>query len=1459
MKTSRGKGGKEDGKGKKKKPPPPPPKQKPKPTQPQPAQHDERGSTRRESFARASGRENRNGPLHVPVGEVQIQTFAEGECPDDLIKLSKLEEGFIVGGLRERYNRDVIYTRVGTVLISVNPFHVIDDLYTPSTMDSYASLPQESVQGGLPPHIFAIASGAYHGLMSSWEDQAILISGESGAGKTEACKLVLEYLMEMSARAPKVKEEKPGEEGVAVEEAYGYGLDRLENQCMQAQTIFESFGNAKTVRNNNSSRFGKWIEVLFGHSGHISGAHIKTYLLEKSRLTRVDPGERNYHVFYQMLAYLNSPQGAGDKRLSRFKLQNATWKTFSYLTSIKEGSDEDSGNKELAFTDSDNFDKLITSLNIFGLNSEAIDAIMQILAAILHLGNVKFAKKRIQNESSDVQGSVAAPPPPGRTESPLTNAAELMGVPAAALERSMCYSSVKAGRDVIEKPNTVEESFRARDALAKGVYEGLFKWIGSHINKVMRIDSQQASGDTRLRVIGILDIFGFESLQTNSFEQICINYCNEKLHFHFNEECFRIEQQEYVAEGVSVKNVPYIDNAECIDMFEASGKVSSPGVFALIDAEVHAPGGTEGKLLENMYGLLKDKEHLTKPHPKEGDSRQCFKVLHYAGAVVYNSFGLLEKSRDTMHPDIKQMICQSSFNLMREVSEIIGPNRGSKTPGKANKATLGTQFCKQLSSLMETVNAAAPHFVKCMKPNDKSSPKMFMVENVIEQLRCAGILSLCQLRKVGFCERITFDAFVSKYSCISGKSSKSGKDILEVLERLGSKSLLEKDGWVKGHTKIMLKTEQHSKLEKALVIIKRKAVTEIEKQVQVWLFRKRFAEIVHMKQNLKAAMKSMNLSEIQTCMSFLRDRLPSVYHALPAFKEAKVLAERLKREFEAISLLKKAIESKHIQTLKSALKTSTELGYEREVFMEASSLLQGMLREGAVAGLLVAIESKDKSELQRAISKAKSLELSGDENVKAAEALLEELSRPKEDPSRSSPTKQGSASSKPQDGKQELQEMGNNHAHESKNKSKASSMKRSAVESTGVGGSNVGGSETSMEEGDDLLSEFRLTPDETGSDKDDGILAEFGMAGGDAQTRGEERASLEKDFKAMGLSHLSSNEKWRTLTGVADILAAKLNTNSVVMPKESVFFQACVAAAESVNLTDMQREHLEQIRAVCRRAKENAECNESLKVAVYTKDLDKLIDALEAVERLGIESPYTEQAVKLQQDLQRSESENSSASPTSASQIIDIAKNSRWRFDKFVKLRSRDDFVKGKWRGRKRLMNLMLQHQRENIPNSLTSQPSGLNKIAQSSFKCLLGATGVKKTTFPAGYAHELLKTCLKHETLRDEILIQQVKQVHNNQDPKSTYAGWLLLCVWISLFCPSVEFELHFINFLVYFKDHNVYGTYAEYCLAVLQRQFQVEEVELKKIAKRIALPSVDQLSSILQGKSTPFIKKLE
>ena len=442
----------------KSRPPPPPPRKKGdnKPPPPPPkgkkslfenkangnghgARAHQKPATQRRA-SRASVHQNKGAkhPVYVPVEEVEVHEFTDREPPpDDLIKLSRLKEGAIVGSLRDRYRRDAIYTYVGTVLISVNPYHVIDDLYTPIAMDSYATTPNESIHDNLPPHIFTIASGAYHGLMSSWQDQAILISGESGAGKTEACKLVLEYLMEMSARAPKQRENDAA--GAA---DYGYGLDRLENQCMQAQTIFESYGNAKTVRNNNSSRFGKWIEVLFGHSGHISGAHIKTYLLEKSRLTRVDRGERKYHVFYQMLAYLNSPQGAGDDRLERFKLKNATWKTFAYLRSSSEakdgghgGAEASAADKELAFTDSDNFDKLVTSLNIFGLNPEAIDTIMQLLAAILHLGNIKFANKRIQNESSDTQGSVVAPPPPGRTESALTHAASLMGVSPEALER----------------------------------------------------------------------------------------------------------------------------------------------------------------------------------------------------------------------------------------------------------------------------------------------------------------------------------------------------------------------------------------------------------------------------------------------------------------------------------------------------------------------------------------------------------------------------------------------------------------------------------------------------------------------------------------------------------------------------------------------------------------------------------------------------------------------------------------------------------------------------------------------------------------------------------------------------------------------------------------------------------------------------------------------------------------
>ena len=1048
----------------------------------------------------------------------------------------------------------------------------------------------------------------------------------------------------------------------------------------------------------------------------------------------------------------------------------------------------------------------------------------------------------------------------------------------------MCYSSVTAGKDVIEKPNSVDESYRARDALAKGVYEGLFKWIGSHINRVMKLSESEnectgishSNGGTTLsrqsssrglnKVVGILDIFGFESLQTNSFKQICINYCKEKLHFHFNEECFRIEQQEYVAEGICVENVPYIDNAECIEMFEASGKVSSPGIFALIDAEVHAPGGSEPKLLENMYGLLKDRDHLSKPHPREGDSRHCFKVTHYAGAVVYNSAGLLEKSRDTIHQDIRKTIMSSSFDLMRDIAEIIGANRASsRTPSKSNKATLGTQFCKQLSSLMAIVNAAYPHFVKCMKPNDKSQPKSFMVNNMVEQLRCAGILSLCQLRKVGFCERISFDQFVSKYSCLTGKTTSSAKDLDSVINKLSSASLLHRDGWVRGHTKIMLKMTQYTALETELVEIKRKAVARLEAQAKAWLFRKALAAVSEAKKNLAQAMRREVVQDIESAMASMEDVLPAgAFPALPVHKKAKNLLQRLRRESEAESLLRKAIESRHIQTINSALKAALELGYKKGAYVEAEKVVQTLLKDKAITDLREAVAAKSVAQLEKTIANATSLGMEANEDVAGARKLLKELTKPKPKPKAPPPAP------KEKDGDGEPTSAGEG--------GKVSGDLLTAME-------EMEKESPVQEEGKDILSDFGLEKDSSppalGEDQaSSDILGEFTLKGEeDEEEESEEEPDLLAEFSMAasgageggdgGIAAIAlTPEVWRHVNGVADILSAKFNANAVILPKDRDFFVAeslgrfVLSAQEGgSDLTQDQSDRLVEIRNLCDNVAKTSKLNENLKQAVYTKNLDSIYDALEAAEAAGLESPYMEQARALQEDLRKTEMEkNAATAAPSETQILEIAKGSRWRFDKFVKLRSREDFVRGKWLGRRRLMDLMLQHQKEPLPNSLTTQNRiATNRTAIATFKCLLGATGIKKTTFPAAYAHEILKVGLKHEELRDEVLIQQLKQIHNNQDVRATYKGWLLLSVYLSLFCSSIEYELHLINFLLFFREHKNWGQYAEYCLAILQKQFQVDEVALKTAMKKIALPSVDQLSSILQGKSSPFIKNLD
>ena len=1400
------------------------------------------------------------------------EEFATSPPPKDLIKLKRLEEAVIVEGLRRRYAQDAIYTYVGTVLISVNPYRVLDDLYTPSTIDKYAKHPQEGVHDELDPHVFALAGNAYHGLVGSWEDQAVLISGESGAGKTEACKLVLEYLMEMSARTPKAGPgHDAGGHGIVGTHTLldpGIGLDRLEDQCMQAQIIFESFGNAKTVRNDNSSRFGKWIEVLFSRSGHITGSSIRTYLLEKSRITHIDEGERNYHIFYQLLEHLTSEAAAGKDRSSVFRLEGCTADSFTYLRS-NQGQSHGSGNGRSAkqgeqhFVDVDNFDKLINAFRLFGLADQAFDDIMRLLAAVLHLGNIRFSAKSMRDQNSNAQGSVVAPPPPGSKRNPLRDAAELLGVKSEDLEKAVCSTSVKAGKELIIKPNGVEKACRARDALAKGVYEGLFKWIGNYLNNTMQQEQQLAPTErSKLRTIGILDIFGFESLQTNSFEQICINYCNERLHYHFNEECFKIEQQEYISEGVSVENVPYIDNSECIQLFEASGRAASPGIFALIDTQVHTPEGNEEKLLETMYGTHKSHPNLAKPHPREGDYREHFKIVHYAGHVLYNSEGLLEKSRDAMHHDVKALLSNSSFELLRNATDAIagptanGKGKGGKGGGKASKATLGTQFCNQLGSLMGTINAAKPHFVKCIKPNDASAPQRFEVKNITEQLQYVGVLSLCQLRKVGYCERVVFDAFMSKYRCLCPKA---GKTLDAFVKALSAQGLLEAGGWVTGHTKIMLKTEQSNALERALLKVKLRSALVLQRQTKAWLFRKRVKRASDAKAALRGAMASQSIDDLGAAIAGFEDRMPEVFHLMPLYRRAQSRLTQMKVEKEAELLLDAAIASREISTLEQALKTCSEMKYTKGKYDAAKRLMVELKQALCINMLQEAMEPLDKKALKQAIAMAKALGMSSNVWVKEAKKALKGKP-PKAAPAKEEPGKEETSTKGKKEGKGE-------------GKGEGDAAMSETDESKGVS-EDLFMPAAGDENGDaDGTIESMMIPDSY-TDGD----GEEEEGEGTLSTKAGNGALLFKEFGSVLDFGQPTSVRLHHLNGLANVIRAKINSDSSVLSEADVGVldsSVEMVVRGPVPLTDLTPEEAKDfggIKTLLAFAKEVLACNAKLKMAVYSKSVSDIIDALDMAENLGVQNTYVQQAVTMHETLLKNKEHlGELADKPTADRILDVARGNRWRFDKFVKLRPKQEYVRGRWMGRKRLMDTMLMHTREPIPNSLTKLPSDLNKVAIACFKCLLGCTGVKRTTFPASYAHELLKLGLRNDKVRDEVFLQQMKQIHMNHDQTSLYNSWLVLCVWITLFCPTVELELYVLNFLLRFADQEKEREreresgeqgqgqghpYACYCIKVMQKRFSLEENVLKEKMRKMAIPSIDQIASILRGRSTPFLE---
>ncbi|CAI5762855.1 unconventional myosin-X-like isoform X1 [Podarcis lilfordi] len=755
------------------------------------------------------------------------------EGVEDMSMLGDLHEAAILLNLHQRYQQDHIYTNIGSILVSVNPYKPIAGLYDADAIDLY----RQHCLGELPPHIFATASECYSCLWRRHDSQCVLISGESGAGKTESTKLLLKFLSAMSQTSLG---------GPASEKS-----THVEEAIMESSPVLEAFGNAKTVYNNNSSRFGKFIQLHFSQHGHIQGGRVTDYLLEKNRVVHQNPEERNYHIFYALLA------GVSEEHREALVLLEP--KSYRYLNQSGCVTNENLDDKEM-------FSKVMTALEVMGFGSEEIRDIFKLLSGILQLGNIEFM----------TAGGAQI-----TTKTVLNNVSELLGLDAFQLSEVLTQRSMFLRGEEISSPLTVEQAADSRDSLAMALYSQCFSWIIGKINSKIK-------GKENFKSVGILDIFGFENFQVNRFEQFNINYANEKLQEYFNKHIFSLEQLEYNREGISWEAIDWMDNAECLDLVE-----KKLGLLALVNEESRFPKGTDSTLLEKLHNQHGNNQYYMKPRVTDFQ----FGIQHYAGEVLYDVRGFLEKNRDTFRDDILNMLKDSRLDFIYDLFE--------RVAGCSSEDTLkmGTQRRRPTVSSQFRVGAASP-----MKGNHFFlSPNLFNPEVVLKQLRYSGMLETVKVRRAGFPVRWIFQDFLLRYKMLLKNWGNPDGAKATCASFLQTYDNTQRE-WKLGKTKVFLKEALEQKLEKAREEELRKAATIIRAHVQGYMARKRYrrvlASVVTIQKNYRAYFWKKSLLRLKASAIVLqkhwRGQLArSLYrHLLEEEQQRKREAEEQRRREE---------------------------------------------------------------------------------------------------------------------------------------------------------------------------------------------------------------------------------------------------------------------------------------------------------------------------------------------------------------------------------------------------------------------------------------------------------------------------------------------------------------------------------------------------------------------------------
>ncbi|XP_077748512.1 unconventional myosin-XV [Canis aureus] len=703
---------------------------------------------------------------------------------EDMTQLEDLQETTVLSNLKTRFERNLIYTYIGSILVSMNPYRMFG-IYGPEQVQQYNG----RALGENPPHLFAIANLAFAKMLDAKQNQCIIISGESGSGKTESTKLILRYLAAMNQKRGITQQIK----------------------ILEATPLLESFGNAKTVRNDNSSRFGKFVEV-FLEGGMISGAITSQYLLEKSRIVFQAKNERNYHIFYELLA------GLPAQLRQAFSLQEA--ETYYYLN--QGGNCEISGK-----SDSDDFRRLLAAMEVLGFSGEDQDSIFRILASILHLGNVYFEK--YETDAQETASVVSA--------REIQAVAELLQISPEGLQKAITFKVTETMREKIFTPLTVESAVDARDAIAKVLYALLFSWLIARVNALVSPRQDTLS-------IAILDIYGFEDLSFNSFEQLCINYANENLQYLFNKIIFQEEQEEYIREQIDWREITFADNQPCINLIS----LKPYGILRILDDQCCFPQATDHTFLQKCHYHHGANPLYSKPKMPLPE----FTIKHYAGKVTYQVHKFLDKNHDQVRQDVLDLFVRSRTRVVAHLFSSHAPQATPQRLGKSSSVTrlykahtVAAKFQQSLLDLVEKMERCNPLFVRCLKPNHKKEPGLFEPDVVMAQLRYSGVLETVRIRKEGFPVRLPFQVFIDRYRCLVALKHNlpaSGDMCVSVLSRLCT---VMPNMYRVGVSKLFLKEHLHQLLESMRERVLHLAALTLQRCLRGFLIRRRFRSLRH--------------------------------------------------------------------------------------------------------------------------------------------------------------------------------------------------------------------------------------------------------------------------------------------------------------------------------------------------------------------------------------------------------------------------------------------------------------------------------------------------------------------------------------------------------------------------------------------------------------------------------------